>query len=81
MNEVTIEIKKESETYARHPLPPVLINTNDPNTGFLPSVSSLSGIIGFKSGDGLGQSKTFHFFSLINSLVVLAVCLGRCLAA
>ena len=32
MTKVGILIKKESETYARHPLPPVHINTNDPNT-------------------------------------------------
>ncbi len=32
--------------------------------------------IGFKSGDWLGQSKTFHLFSLINSLTELAGCFG-----
>ncbi len=32
--------------------------------------------IGFKSGDWLGQSKTFHFFALINSLTELAGCFG-----
>ncbi len=30
--------------------------------------------IGFKSGDWLGQSKTFYFFALINSLTELAEC-------
>ncbi len=30
--------------------------------------------IGFKSGDGLGQSKTFNFLSLIKSLTELAGC-------
>ncbi len=32
--------------------------------------------IRFKSGDWLGQSKTFHFFALINSLTELAGCFG-----
>ncbi len=32
--------------------------------------------IGFKSGDWLGQSKTFHFFAVINSLTELAGCFG-----
>ncbi len=32
--------------------------------------------IGFKSGDWLGQSTTFHFFALINSLTELAGCFG-----
>ncbi len=32
--------------------------------------------IRFKSGDWLGQSKTFHIFALINSLTELAGCFG-----
>ncbi len=32
--------------------------------------------IGFKSGDWLGQSKSFHVFALINSLTELAGCFG-----
>ncbi len=32
--------------------------------------------IRFKSGYRLGQSKTFHFFALINSLIELAGCFG-----
>ncbi len=32
--------------------------------------------IGLKSGDWFGQSKTFHFFALINSLTELAGCFG-----
>ena len=32
--------------------------------------------IGLRSGDGLRQSKTFHFFTLMKSFVVLAVCIG-----
>ncbi len=32
--------------------------------------------IRFKSGDWLGQSKTFHFFNLINTLTELAGCFG-----
>ncbi len=32
--------------------------------------------IGFKSGDWLGQYKTFYFFALINSLTELAGCFG-----
>ncbi len=32
--------------------------------------------IRFKSGDWLGQSKTFHFFALINTLTELAGCFG-----
>ncbi len=40
---------------------------------FLPWLSSSAG---FKSGDWLGQSKTFHLFALINSLTELAGCSG-----
>ncbi len=32
--------------------------------------------IRFKSGDGLGKSKTFHFFAIIKSLTELAGCFG-----
>ncbi len=35
-------------------------------------------LIRFKSGDWLGQSKTFHFFALINSLTELAGVMGHC---
>ncbi len=47
---------------------------------FLSLFSSSAGDIhvqfGFKSGDWLGQSKTFHLFALINSLTELAGCFG-----
>ena len=42
--------------------------------GVFPLPISSSGGDGLRSGIWLGQSKTFHFFSLMKSFVVLAVC-------